>query len=114
MSIRTHREWEFAFCGLLHLRSCVSDNSYSTALQTVLVAILMLCIMGVICSLTTKTLHRIILLFAPINSTCSRWSGRESQETDSVDSLRDHLHLHCAAVSYSGQAASQLGLHSCH
>lgn len=58
------------------LLACASMNSdllgdeysYSpTALQTVLVAILMLCIMGVICSLTTKTLHRIILLFAPIN-----------------------------------------------
>ncbi|KAJ5141461.1 hypothetical protein N7526_002456 [Penicillium atrosanguineum] len=42
--------------------------SYSpTALQTVLVSIGLLCIIGVICSLTTKTLHRIILWFAPIN-----------------------------------------------
>jgi len=38
------------------------------ALQTVLLAILCLCIMGVICSLTTRSLHKIILWFAPINS----------------------------------------------
>ena len=39
-----------------------------TALQTVLLAIFLLCIMGVVCSLTTKALHRIILWFAPVNS----------------------------------------------
>ncbi|OAL75231.1 amino acid permease [Trichophyton violaceum] len=38
-----------------------------TALQTVLLSIALLCIMGIICSLTTKSLHRIILWFAPIN-----------------------------------------------
>ena len=37
-------------------------------MQTVLLAILLLCIMGVICSLTTRSLHKIILWFAPINS----------------------------------------------
>ncbi|KUM58386.1 hypothetical protein ACN42_g8764 [Penicillium freii] len=58
------------------LLACVSMNSdlvdgkYSyapTALETVLVSIVILCILGVICSLTTKSLHRIILWFAPIN-----------------------------------------------
>lgn len=38
------------------------------ALQTVLLALLCLCSMGVICSLTTRSLHKIILWFAPINS----------------------------------------------
>ena len=47
----------------------VSKLIYSrTALETVLVSIAVLCILGVICSLTTKSLHRIILWFAPINS----------------------------------------------
>ncbi|CAI7579456.1 unnamed protein product [Penicillium glandicola] len=58
------------------LLACVSMNSdlvdgqYSyapTALETVLVSIAILCILGVICSLTTKSLHRIIIWFAPIN-----------------------------------------------
>jgi hypothetical protein len=40
-----------------------------TALQTVLLAILLLVTMGVICSLSTRSLHKIILWFAPINST---------------------------------------------
>ncbi|KIW03110.1 hypothetical protein, variant 2 [Verruconis gallopava] len=35
--------------------------------QTVLLAILVLCLFGTICSLTTKNLHRIVLWFAPIN-----------------------------------------------
>ena len=43
----------------------------STALQTVLLAILILIVMGFICSLTTKSLHKIVLWFAPINGTCS-------------------------------------------
>ncbi|KAE8417143.1 amino acid/polyamine transporter I [Aspergillus pseudocaelatus] len=58
------------------LLACVSMNSelvdgrysYSpTALETVLLSILLLCILGAICSLTTKTLHRIVYWFAPIN-----------------------------------------------
>ncbi|OKL60303.1 hypothetical protein UA08_04340 [Talaromyces atroroseus] len=59
------------------LLACVSMNSsylgegeYSfspTAAQTVLVSLALLCVMGVICSLTTKTLHRIVLWFAPVN-----------------------------------------------
>lgn len=36
--------------------------------QTVLLSILTLCSFGIICSLKTKNLHRIILWFAPINS----------------------------------------------
>ncbi|GME40480.1 Amino acid/polyamine transporter I [Neofusicoccum parvum] len=38
-----------------------------SALQTVLLAILILCLFGTICSLTTKALHKIVLWFAPIN-----------------------------------------------
>ncbi|KAJ5513978.1 hypothetical protein N7463_003530 [Penicillium fimorum] len=58
------------------LLACVSmnsdlvDNKYSyapTALETVLVSIAILCILGIICSLTTKSLHRIVIWFAPIN-----------------------------------------------
>ncbi|KAF2088567.1 amino acid transporter [Saccharata proteae CBS 121410] len=53
------------------MNSTQSDNgTYSftpTALQTVLLAILILCLFGVICSLTTKSLHKIVLWFAPIN-----------------------------------------------
>lgn len=40
-----------------------------TAMQTVALSIVILCVLGVICSLTTKTLHRIVFWFAPINST---------------------------------------------
>ncbi|KAF2147322.1 uncharacterized protein K452DRAFT_240708 [Aplosporella prunicola CBS 121167] len=46
------------------------DGTYAyspTALQTVLLAILILCLFGIVCSLTTKLLHKIILWFAPIN-----------------------------------------------
>ncbi|KAJ5386115.1 hypothetical protein N7509_008656 [Penicillium cosmopolitanum] len=58
------------------LLACVSmnseliDGSYSyspSAVETVLLSIGILCILGIICSLTTRTLHRIILWFAPIN-----------------------------------------------
>ncbi|KAK8242290.1 amino acid permease, variant [Phyllosticta capitalensis] len=37
------------------------------AVQTVLLAILILCLFGIVCSLTTKALHRVVLWFAPIN-----------------------------------------------
>ncbi|KAI9929207.1 hypothetical protein MW887_001615 [Aspergillus wentii] len=52
------------------MNSDLVDGKYSyspTALETVVVSIVVLCVLGVICSLTTKTLHRIILWFAPIN-----------------------------------------------
>ncbi|EAW09541.1 amino acid permease [Aspergillus clavatus NRRL 1] len=58
------------------LLACASMNSelvngkysYSpTALQTVILSIVVLCVLGVICSLTTKSLHQIVLWFAPIN-----------------------------------------------
>jgi amino acid transporter len=38
-----------------------------TALQTVLLSMAILAIVGVICSLTTRALHKMILWFAPIN-----------------------------------------------
>lgn len=64
--------WELRLCTV---RNSVPDDAVmqwadlacSTALQTVLVAILTLCVFGIICSLTTKALHRIVLWFAPIN-----------------------------------------------
>ncbi|KAF2102103.1 amino acid permease, variant [Rhizodiscina lignyota] len=46
------------------------DGTYAyqpNAVQTVLLTILLLCVFGTICSLTTKSLHKIILWFAPIN-----------------------------------------------
>ncbi|MCJ1258781.1 hypothetical protein MMC24_006614 [Lignoscripta atroalba] len=52
------------------MNSTFEDGSYSyspDAEQTVLLAIALLCIMGVICSFTTKMLHKIVLWFAPIN-----------------------------------------------
>ncbi|PKY08258.1 amino acid transporter [Aspergillus campestris IBT 28561] len=55
-------------CASMNSRLVEGRYSYSpTALDTVLLTILLLCILGVICSLTTKSLHRIILWFAPIN-----------------------------------------------
>lgn len=39
-----------------------------TAVQTVLLAILVLCLFGTICSFPTLWLHKVILWFAPINS----------------------------------------------
>ncbi|KAF2271370.1 amino acid permease-like protein [Westerdykella ornata] len=42
-----------------------------TALQTVLLAILVLCVFGCVCSFPTNWLHKIVLWFAPINITAS-------------------------------------------
>ena len=44
---------------------------YRKPWQNVLLAIFVLCLVGTICSLTTKNLHRIVLYFAPINVTAS-------------------------------------------
>ncbi|KAF2743922.1 amino acid transporter [Sporormia fimetaria CBS 119925] len=52
------------------MHSSLDDGSPTftpTALQTVLLAILVLCLFGSICSFPTNWLHRIILWFAPIN-----------------------------------------------
>ncbi|KAF4535691.1 Amino acid/polyamine transporter I [Lasiodiplodia theobromae] len=52
------------------MNATAEDGSSSftpSALQTVLLAILILCLFGIICSLTTRALHKIILWFAPIN-----------------------------------------------
>ena len=43
----------------------------STALQTVLLSIMTLIIMGIICSLTSRQLNNIVIYFAPINSESS-------------------------------------------
>jgi len=40
---------------------------FRTALQTVLLAIALLCAMGGVCSLTTRSLHKVVMWFAPIN-----------------------------------------------
>ncbi|KAE8148187.1 amino acid/polyamine transporter I [Aspergillus avenaceus] len=56
------------------MNSGMVDGRYSyspTAFETVLLSIFLLCALGVICSLTTKTLHRIVLWFAPINITAT-------------------------------------------
>jgi hypothetical protein len=53
---------------LLDVSHYQADKIYSTALQTVLLAILVLCLFGTICSFPTEWLHKIILWFAPINS----------------------------------------------
>jgi amino acid transporter len=42
-------------------------TSRRTALQIVLLSVAILIVFGIICSLTTKTLHEIVLWFAPIN-----------------------------------------------
>ncbi|TGZ81223.1 amino acid permease [Ascodesmis nigricans] len=52
------------------MNSRFDGNKYAfspTALQTVLLTIALLCIFGTICSLTTKSLHRVVIWFAPIN-----------------------------------------------
>lgn len=52
------------------MNSGYTDDSYvysPTPAQTVLVALLTLCVFGAVCSLTTRALHRIVLWFAPIN-----------------------------------------------
>ncbi len=49
-------------------RASAADLS-SNALQTVLLTILLLIIMGIICSLSSRMLHKIILWFAPTNGT---------------------------------------------
>lgn len=49
---------------VLHLSDLGLDRN---AVQTVLLAILILCLFGIVCSLTTKALHRVVLWFAPIN-----------------------------------------------
>ncbi|KAI9791239.1 MAG: hypothetical protein M1816_004231 [Peltula sp. TS41687] len=55
-------------CASMHSRLEGDRYTYSpTALQTVLLTILFLIVSGIICSLTTRSLHKIILWFAPIN-----------------------------------------------
>lgn len=52
------------------MNSGITDGAYNyspTPAQTVMVALLTLCIFGVVASLTTRALHRIVLWFAPIN-----------------------------------------------
>jgi hypothetical protein len=62
-NIPTRRKFSFTFNRAFHLIFITR-----TAAQTVFVSIGLLCVMGVICSLTTKNLHRIVIWFAPINS----------------------------------------------
>ncbi|KLJ08510.1 hypothetical protein EMPG_16053 [Blastomyces silverae] len=52
------------------MNSSLEDGEYSyspNAHQTVLLSIALLCVMGIVCSLNTKSLHRIVLWFAPVN-----------------------------------------------
>ena len=50
---------------------------FRTALQTVLLAIALLCAMGGVCSLTTRSLHKVVMWFAPINGGWSLPALRE-------------------------------------
>ncbi|KAL3419696.1 Amino-acid permease BAT1 [Phlyctema vagabunda] len=52
------------------MNSALDGENYAfspTALQTVLLSVALLIVFGIICSLTTETLHGIFLWFAPIN-----------------------------------------------
>jgi succinate dehydrogenase hydrophobic anchor subunit len=55
-----------------------TDTKHREAYQTVLLAIFVLCLFGTICSFPTNWLHRIILWFAPINSTSRIQSPRQA------------------------------------
>ena len=45
----------------------MADCSRRTALQTVLLSVMILILQGTICSLTSRSLNRIVIYFAPIN-----------------------------------------------
>ncbi|PYI29742.1 amino acid permease [Aspergillus indologenus CBS 114.80] len=56
------------------MNSALVDGKYSyspSASDTVLLAVVLLCLLGVVCSMTTRSLHRIIAWFAPINITAT-------------------------------------------
>ncbi|RDW68079.1 amino acid transporter-4 [Coleophoma cylindrospora] len=58
----------------ISMNSAFDGTSYAfspTALQTVLLSMVILVIFGIICSLTTSTLHKLVLWFAPINIVAS-------------------------------------------
>jgi hypothetical protein len=78
----------------------------------VLLAILVLCLFGTICSFPTEWLHRIILWFAPINSTL-RWqiNGTLALLTIACSHCID-LHLHRTTRSHTEQTKRDLGLHN--
>lgn len=50
------------------VNTALANSKSRNAHQTVLLAIFVLCLFGLICSFPTEWLHRIILWFAPINS----------------------------------------------
>ncbi|KAI5858127.1 amino acid/polyamine transporter I [Tricharina praecox] len=55
---------------MISMHSQFDGDKYAfspTALQTVLLALALLCAMGCVCSLTTRSLHKIVIWFAPIN-----------------------------------------------
>ena len=62
-------------------------NKHRTALQTVLLSIAILVVSGVVCSLSTRWLHRIILWFAPINSEWALPSTRHLTDHSVVASV---------------------------
>ncbi|PGH02922.1 hypothetical protein GX51_04378 [Blastomyces parvus] len=52
------------------MNSSLENGEYSyspNAHQTVLLSIALLCVMGIVCSLSTRSLHKIVLWFAPVN-----------------------------------------------
>jgi hypothetical protein len=87
-------------------------NKDSTPLQTVLLAILVLCLFGTICSFPTEWLHKIILWFAPINSKTAQALSRNY--TDPSNSRGFDMYLHCATRAHTEQAERKVGLWRIH
>lgn len=115
---RTHREFLlYAFsCATLIKDDPFVDYSHRTAAQTVLVSIALLCIMGVICSLTTKTLHRIVLWFAPVNSKlriCKYYLKSGELIGLLPSSPSNHWHLYCHPSLDTRKTIRPLGFHYC-
>ncbi len=78
-----------------------------------LLAILVLCMFGTICSLTTKSLHRIVLWFAPINSKSPRQKLLNG-DADLFLSTRINQHMHRPADPDPRKAECNLGLYTYH
>ena len=108
-STPTHR---MGFC---HISAeAALTRCYSNALQTVLLSIALLCVMGIICSLTTKFLHRIVLWFAPINS---KWGIATSFQRRMLrNSLSSCIrrHLHRTPNPDARKAERYVGFHTCY
>ena len=93
--------------------SCVAaTDCFRTAWDTVRLSIALLIFLGVICSMTTKSLHRIFIWFAPINS-MSLGLVMVIHISHTLSHRNGH-HLHRTFMQHSGQATSHVGVHSRH